>query len=126
MRNALFALASLLTLAACQGPAGSDGAPGKNGTFTRTPSYCNTIAFAVDNTSGWSGSAPCNNQLDMPLSGDCFEPNGLPTGAVFIGADPVNWGSTTAIAAWKCKWAWLPGSTEVGFLGKSEICCSTP
>jgi hypothetical protein len=126
MRLMLVATLLAVPLLACQGPAGHDGAPGRDGTFTRTPSYCNTWSTFANAGDSWSTAVSCNNALDIPLSGDCFEPQGLPTGAVLSAADPVNWDTTTEIAGWKCQWAWQDGATQVDFAIKAEICCATP
>ena len=126
MRLTIRAALLALPLVACQGPAGHDGAPGRAGTFTRTPSYCNTWSAVISNSNSWALSASCNNILDIPLSGDCFEPQGLPTGASLSAADPVNWDTTTQIAGWNCQWSWANGATQVAFSAKAEICCVTP
>ena len=126
MRLTILAAVLAFTLVACQGTAGHDGAPGRDGTFTRTPSYCNTQSTFANAGDNWSVSVPCNNVLDVPLSGECFEPQGLPTGAALSAADPVNWDTTTQIAGWNCQWTWQPGATHVDFAIKAEICCATP
>ena len=126
MRQIILAALLALPLIACEGPAGHDGAPGRDGTFTRTPSYCNNQSTFANAGNSWSVSVPCNNILDIPLSGECFEPQGLPTGAALSAADPVNWDTTTQIARWKCQWAWANGATQVDFAVKAEICCATP
>ena len=126
MKLTPFAALLAVLFLACQGSPGHDGAPGRDGAFTRTPSYCNSWSTYANSGNGWSTSASCNNALDIPLSGSCFEPQGVPSGSALSAASPVNWETTTAIAAWECQWAWQNGAPQVDFAIKAEICCATP
>ncbi len=122
----MFAILLASPLLACRGPAGQDGAPGKDGTFKRTPSYCNSQQTLGSAGNNWTVTAPCNNQLDIPLSGECFAPNGLPSGAALVAETPVAWEDMAQIAAWSCQWTWQNGATPSDFFIKAEICCATP
>lgn len=126
MARKCFSVVLFLSLVGCQGPAGHDGAPGRDGVFTRTASYCNTFASSATAGSAWSISTSCTSMTDMPLSGQCLEPEGLPPGAYLSASTPINWDVTTAIAGWRCQWAWAPVAITSDFAATAEICCARP
>ncbi len=126
MRCSTFAAIAVLTLAACQGPAGKDGLPGRDGRLARTPSYCNVQDLVVEAAGNWAVAAGCSNVQDIPLSGDCSAPQGLPPGAIPLQGTPVDWDNMAAIAIWNCQWTWEATATPTAFMGRAEICCATP
>jgi hypothetical protein len=134
-------LAAAVLLSACglegpQGPAGATGAqgdpgqqgdPGMAGTAgppgpsVRTPAYCNKVTVTTSSALR-SATAYCNSASDMPLSGNCFPPDGPPPGGPAISQSPSGWDSTTQNAGWYCSSSWEGTAYRL----TAMICCTSP
>jgi hypothetical protein len=139
---ALAVLALSLLTSACDGPAGAQGPqgaqglpgdqgpigdPGAIGTTgspgpsVRTPSYCGTQPGTIATPTG-TLTVSCASAADIPLSGQCWAPAGLPTDAYVTYSIPVDWNDLTKPAGWQCTWA----NPTTAFSGVAEICCAKP
>lgn len=118
----------VLVCAACEGPRGEPGPTGPAGRFPydRAKAYCTGGSWDLSSANNWTLTASCRAVADTPIEGWCVEPGGFPAGAYLADSQPVNWADTSAVAGWRCTWAWQNGATQVTFAGQAEICCAAP